>query len=91
MSGTIARKNNDPTTPLGHYFRETLIDARFRVNPQRFRENSSREGRFSLGHSWFNRFRKLSPRYEKTARAYLGLVMLAAAMIALNKVIAIYG
>jgi len=44
-----------------------------------------------LGHSWFNRFRKLAPRYEKTDAAYLGLVMLAATMIVLNKVIVIYG
>ena len=44
-----------------------------------------------LSHSWFNRFRKLSPRYEKTTRAYMGLLMLAAAMITMNKVITIYG
>ena len=44
-----------------------------------------------LSHSWFHRFRKLSPRYEKTTRSYLGLVMLAATMIVLNKVIVIYG
>ena len=44
-----------------------------------------------VSHSWFNRFRKLSPRYEKTTRAYMGLVMLAAAMIVLNKVMVIYG
>lgn len=44
-----------------------------------------------LGHSWFNRFRKLVPRHEKTLRAHLGLTMLAAAMITLNKVMVIYG
>lgn len=44
-----------------------------------------------LSHSWFNRFRKLSPRYEKTTRSYLGLVMLAATMIVLNKAFIIYG
>lgn len=44
-----------------------------------------------LSHSWFNRFRKLVPRYEKTERSYLGLVMLAAAMIVFNKVACIYG
>lgn len=42
-------------------------------------------------HSWFNRFRKLAPRYEKTARSYLGLVMLAAAMVVYNKIMIIYG
>jgi len=44
-----------------------------------------------LNHSWFHRFRKLAPRYEKTMRSYLGLLMLAAAMITLNKVMVIYG
>ena len=44
-----------------------------------------------LSHSWFNRFRKLMPRYEKTTRSYMGLVMLAATMIVLNKVMVIYG
>jgi hypothetical protein len=44
-----------------------------------------------LSHSWFHRFRKLAPRYEKTTRSYLGLVMLAATMIVLNKVMIIYG
>jgi hypothetical protein len=43
-----------------------------------------------LSHSWFNRFRKLCPRYEKTDLSYLALIMLAAAMITLNKVISIY-
>ncbi|MDL2269184.1 transposase, partial [Desulfosarcina sp. OttesenSCG-928-A07] len=42
-------------------------------------------------HSWFNRFRKLAPRYEKTDLSYMALSMLAAAMITLNKVITIYG
>ena len=44
-----------------------------------------------LTHSWFNRFRKLIPRYEKTDLSYVNLTMLAAAMITLNKVISIYG
>lgn len=42
-----------------------------------------------LTHSWFNRFRKLLPRYEKTDRSYYALTALA--MITLNKVITIYG
>ena len=42
-------------------------------------------------HLWFNRFRKLTPRYEKTDASYLALCMLAAAMITLNKVMIIYG
>ena len=43
-----------------------------------------------LAHSWFNRFRKLVPRYEKTDLSYLALNMLAAAMITLNKIMTIY-
>ena len=42
-------------------------------------------------HSWFNRFRKLTPRYEKTDESYVALCMLASAMITLNKVMTIYG
>ena len=43
-----------------------------------------------LAHSWFNRFRKLIPRYEKTDLSYNALCALAAAMITLNKVMVIY-
>lgn len=43
-----------------------------------------------LAHSWFNRFRKLVPRYEKTDLSYVALTTLAAAMIVLNKVMFIY-
>jgi len=43
-----------------------------------------------LAHSWFNRFRKLIPRYEKTDLSYIALNTLAAAMIVLNKIMVIY-
>lgn len=43
-----------------------------------------------LAHSWFNRFRKLIPRYEKSDLSYNALNALAAAMIVLNKVMVIY-
>lgn len=39
-----------------------------------------------VAHSWFNRFRKLLVRYEKTARSFLALNHLAAAVIAFRKV-----
>ena len=42
-------------------------------------------------HSWFNRFRKLVPRYEKTDLSFVGLLYLAAGLITLRKVIIIYG
>jgi len=37
-------------------------------------------------HSWFNRFRKLLVRFEKTDRSSIALVMLASAIIAFRKV-----
>jgi len=43
-----------------------------------------------LSHSWFNRFRKLVPRYEKTDLSYLAFTTLAASMIVLRKVMVIY-
>ena len=39
-----------------------------------------------VAHSWFNRFRKLLVRYEKTHCSYLALNMLAAAIICFRKV-----
>jgi putative transposase len=39
-----------------------------------------------VAHSWFNRFRKLLVRYEKTASSFLALNHLAAAIISFRKV-----
>lgn len=39
-----------------------------------------------VAHSWFNRFRKLLVRYEKTARSFLALNHLAAAIITFRNV-----
>lgn len=39
-----------------------------------------------VAHSWFNRFRKLLVRYEKTHRSYLALNMLAAAIICFRRI-----
>ena len=39
-----------------------------------------------VGHSWFNRFRKLLVRYEKLHRSYVALNMLAAAIITFRNV-----
>ena len=39
-----------------------------------------------VAHSWFNRFRKLLVRYEKTHHSYLALSMLTAAIICFRKV-----
>lgn len=43
-----------------------------------------------VAHSWFNRFRKIHVRYEKTDLAYIGLIHLAAAIITMNKVLKVY-
>ena len=69
------------------------IRSRGEENEQKGKDPSFKPRRWivELCHSWFNRFRKLSPRYEKTTRSYMGLVMLAATMIVLNKVMIIYG
>lgn len=40
-------------------------------------------------HSWFNNFRKLKVRYEKTTSSFLGLHCLAARLIVFGKVIII--
>ena len=37
-------------------------------------------------HSWFNRFRKLTIRYEKLGATHLALIHLAVAIIALRKI-----
>jgi transposase len=42
-------------------------------------------------HSWFNRFRKLTIRYEKLDATHMALLHLAAAIIALRKAEFIYG
>jgi transposase len=42
-------------------------------------------------HSWFNRFRKLLVRYEKTTASYMALLHMAAAIIAFRKTGIIYG
>jgi putative transposase len=39
-----------------------------------------------VGHSWFNRFRRLLTRWEKRAGHYLGFVHLAAVLIVYRKV-----
>ncbi len=42
-------------------------------------------------HSWFNRFRKLNPSYEKTLANHTALLHLAAAIICWRKIGFIYG
>lgn len=42
-------------------------------------------------HSWYNRFRKILVRYEKTRDSYVALLHLASAIIAWRKVGVFYG
>lgn len=42
-------------------------------------------------HSWYNRFRKILVRYEKTDASYVALLHLASAIIAWRKIGVIYG
>ncbi len=52
----------------------------------RYPNGKARRWVVEVAHSWFNRFRKLLVRYEKKARNYLALAMLAAAVIALRMI-----
>jgi transposase len=53
---------------------------------ERARGTRPRRWVVEVAHSWFNRFRKLLVRYEKTHRAYVALTMLAAAIICFRNV-----
>jgi len=44
-----------------------------------------------VAHSWFNRFRKLLVRFEKTNASYEALLNLAASIIVYRKLGVIYG
>ncbi len=50
------------------------------------RRSPPRRWVLEVAHSWFNRFRKLLVRYEKTHRSYRALNMLAAAIISFRRV-----
>ena len=44
-----------------------------------------------VAHAWFNRFRKLLVRYEKTTSSYEALLQMAATVIIYRKIGVIYG
>ena len=58
---------------------------------KRHRGGKARRWIVECVHSWFNRFRKILVRYEKTVSSYLALLHLAAAIICWRKVGVIYG
>ena len=44
-----------------------------------------------VGHSWFNRFRRLLIRWDKNSECYLGFVCLAASLIITRKLFSLFG
>lgn len=62
-----------------------------RKKPERGRPPKNRRWVVEVSHSWFNRFRKLLVRFEKTASSYIALLHLASSIICLRKVGFIYG
>jgi transposase len=67
--------------------RRYLPHVRSRREEHRARKRQpARRWLVEVAHSWFNRFRKLLVRYEKTHRSYLALTMLAAAIISFRHV-----
>ena len=58
---------------------------------KRHRGVKARRWVVECAHSWFNRFRKILVRYEKTLSSYLALLHLAAAIICWRKVGVSYG
>lgn len=62
------------------------VRARREERTERAQGRRARRWVVEVAHSWFNRFRKLLVRYEKTQRAYMALNMLAAAIIAFRNV-----
>ncbi len=61
------------------------------VEAKRREGSKARRWIVECAHSWFNRFRKILVRYEKTAASYMALLHLAAAIICWRKIGVIYG
>jgi transposase len=61
------------------------------VDRQKYPDYQPRRWVVEVCHSWFNRFRKLLVRYEKTQRSFLALHHLAAAIIAFRQTTPLYG
>lgn len=69
------------------------VQSRFEEKVAKRRNPKFRARRWvvEVSHSWFNRFRKLLVRYEKTLASAQALHHLAAAIIAFRKIIFMYG
>lgn len=76
----------------GHHYVPHVRSRREEINKKS--ENLAYKPRrwiVEVAHSWFNRFRKLLIRFEKTHRSYMALHHLAASIIVLRKCDFIYG
>ena len=62
-----------------------------KVNQRQHPDYKPRRWVVEVSHSWFNRFRKLLVRYEKTLQSALALHHLAAAIIAFRRTTFLYG
>ena len=62
-----------------------------KVNKQQHPDYRPRRWVVEVSHSWFNRFRKLLVRYEKTLQSSLALHHLAAAIIVFRRTTFLYG
>lgn len=52
-------------------------------------ENKKKRWVVEVCHSWFNNFRKLKVRYEKTTSSFLGLHCIVASLIVFRRIIVI--
>lgn len=70
-----------------HRYIPHVVDRRQEIDRKR-RDPKKKARRWvvEVGHSWFNRFRKLLVRYEKLERSFRALHHLAAAIIVFRKV-----
>jgi len=68
-----------------------LIPRVCRKKRKRGRPPKNRRWVVEVTHSWYNRFRKLLVRFEKSTESYEALLHLASAIICWRKVAAIYG
>jgi transposase len=86
---------------VGHLAREVIeqrgmlahVRSRKQEQMDRAQEPQAKPRRWIVerSHSWFNRFRKLLVRFEKSAASFEALLSLAAALVCWRQEIVIYG
>ncbi len=81
------RGKNAMTIILAHGYIPHVVDRkREALRKKKNPKAKARRWVVEVCHSWFNRFRKLLVRYEKLEHTFLALNHLAAAIIALRKI-----